>query len=286
MNPRIFLNNDFENKNLGKEIRASPSSSISPASPDEEFKNRALSFLKGINTGSVSMPNKLVPEALQFVTNDLDLPPVCIRNSEESVELLKVQVWVTQGIIKKSYQHCLQSIENVPCPDRPWINFNEYPGKVIPSPIKDQMNIEFREQHSYLDPKLTLSKIVNLREDLIVLLQKVTNFDPVTLAIGLTCFDRLLNMNLVNKINRKLYAAVCILLSFKFIEETHLDEVKSMKEKMLNFFYQMDKHDLLTTQMILESEFRVYSYLNFSMHLAMGEIKSNLDFIKLRALVF
>ena len=89
-------------------------------------------------------------------------------------------------------------------------------------------------------------------------------------------------MNLVNKSNRKLYAAGCVLLAFKFIEETHLDETRNMKDNLITQLYLMDKHDLLTTQSILEAEFSVYSYLNFSMHLSYETIKNNLTYIQTR----
>ena len=136
--------------------------------------------------------------------------------------------------------------------------------------------------HPYLDPKLTLSKLANLREDIISTVFKTCDFDPVTLAIAFTCFDRLLNMNLLNKTNRKLYAAVCVLLAFKFMEETHLDETRGKEKILLDQLYHMDKNDLLTAQMILEAEFSVYSYLHFTIHFEFDEIKNNLAYIQNR----
>ena len=301
VSPKVVPNNSHENKNIchtqpptphGSHtplLRAPSDSHISLSSLsghsdfEEIFKDRAVRFLKSISTGP-TLSNKLSqsPETLQLVPGDTDSYPLCTRTQEESVEIGKVQAWVTSGVIKKSYQHCLQITEFLPYPDRPWINLSEYPGRVIPSPIKDQMNIEFRELHPYLDTKLTLSQIVNLREDLIAQVCKAGDFDPVTLAIGFTCFDRLLNMNLVNKTNRKLYASVCVLLAFKFTEKTNLDEYKSSQKKLLDYLYHMDKHDLLTTRMIFETEFSVYSYLNFSMHLTYEEIRNHLEYIKSR----
>ena len=142
------------------------------------------------------------------------------------------------------------------------------------------MNEEFSTLYSFLDPKLTLSKLVNLREDLISKVWKNVGFEPVTLALGLTCFEALLNMNLVNKKNRKLFAAVCILLAFKFIEEHHLDEVKVKKEMLFRELYHMDKHDLLTKKILLEAEFCVYSYLNFSVFRPFDEIKETLLYVE------
>jgi Cyclin, N-terminal domain len=287
------MNNRFENKNPVKEtISKSDSKSSSDqrtgdknhSNQEDLFKDRAISFLKSINTGSPVVVGKSAPppEPLQLVPSDTNPNPGFIRNQEEDLEIGKVQAWVTSGVIKKSYRHCIKNRKFLPCSDRPWINLNDYPGKIIPSPIKDEMNDEFSQLHPYLDSKLTLSKLVNLREDLITKVWKTCEFDPVTLAIGLTCFDRLLNMNLVNKTNRKLYAAVCVLLAFKFIEETHLDETRGKKKVLLDQLYHMDKNDLLTARMILEAEFSVYSYLNFSIHLRYKDIRDNLNHIQAR----
>ena len=285
--PLTPINNSSENKNPSMaSTQQSLTKVIIPAqekknlNKEEIFRDRAISFLKGIKTGSPELSSKTIgiPEPLQLVPSDTNLNPVIMRNQEEDLEICKVQAWVTSGVIKKSYQHCILE-EFVPCTERSWINLNEYPGRIIPSPIKDEMNNEFKQSYPFLDAKLTLSKLVNLREDLITEVWKQGNYDPVTLAIGFTLFDRLLNMNLVNKENRKLYAAVCVLLAFKLIEETHLEEIKESKSQLMQQLYRMDKHDYLTARMILETEFSVYSYLNFSLHLKHDDIKDNLSYI-------
>lgn len=286
---RQMMNNMLENTGAKPPRRESQylkrSSMPAPGekgSGDDVFNDRALQFLKNINTGSPNTLPKTLPllEPLQLVPSDTNPKPGFVRNQEEDIEICKVQTWVTSGVVKKSYKHCINNCTNAfAFTDRPWINLNEYPGRIIPSPIKDQLNEEFRSLYSHLDPKLTLSKLVNLREDLIEKVWKECGFDPVTLAIGLSYFDRLLNMNLVNKRNRKLYAAVCALLAFKFIEENHLHEIEGKKKMLMDHLYHMDKHDLLTTKMILEAEFSIYSYLNFSMHIKYEEIRDNFIYI-------
>lgn len=247
---------------------------------EDNFKSRAISFLKSITTSPVIIPrNQPSPEPLLLVPCETSLQLGIERTSEEDIQIGKVQAWITSGIIKKSYKHCL-TCSIILNSDRPHINLNEYPGRIIPSPIKQSMNEEFSSLYSFLDSKLTLSKLVNLREDLITKVWKNINFEPATLALGLTCFEALLNMNLVNKKNRKLFAAVCILLAFKFIEENHLDEVKLKKEQLFKELYYMDKHDLLTKKILLEAEFCVYSYLNFSVFRDFEEIKETLLYIE------
>ena len=247
---------------------------------EENFKSRAISFLKSITTSPVIIPrNQPSPEPLLLIPCETTPQLGIERTSEEDIQIGKVQAWITSGIIKKSYKHCL-ACSIIPKSNRPIINLNEYPGRIIPSPIKQSMNEEFSAVYSFLDSKLTLSKLVNLREDLISKVWKNVDFEPMTLALGLTCFEVLLNMNLVNKKNRKLFAAVCVLIAFKFIEEHHLDEVKTKKEMLFKEFYHMDKHDLLTKKMILEAEFCVYSYLNFSVFRPFDEIKETLLYIQ------
>lgn len=253
-------------------------------SQSDQFRQRALSFLTNITTGSSKSSEKknVLPEPLNLIPCSSTFALSRVRNQEEDDEICKVQAWVTSGVIKKSYSHCL-SIHSFNFPNgRVFINIDEYPGRIMSGSGKEKLNNEFSALHPYLESKLTLSKLSNLREDIIFQVWKVCEFDLVTLAVGFTLFDRLLAMNLVNKINRKLYAAVCVLLSFKFIEETHLDEIYKKQSELLTQLYRMDKRDLLTPQTILESEFSVYAYLNFSIHLEYQEFKYNLEYIKKR----
>jgi hypothetical protein len=63
-----------------------------PVNQEDMFKDRAISFLKGINTGSPVLKSKAStpPEPLQLVPNDN--PSVrFVRNQEELTEIGKVQ---------------------------------------------------------------------------------------------------------------------------------------------------------------------------------------------------
>lgn len=73
------------------------------------------------------------------------------------------------------------------------INLAEYPPYLKDSPIKDALNTEFREQFPFLDSSLTLSQLVNVREDLIEKLCSENSLDTYTLAIAFSYFDRLIN---------------------------------------------------------------------------------------------
>lgn len=265
-----------------KSLQQSTASNSPPMrkSSDESYKSRAISFLKAISTGSPVIVARSGPaiEPLHLVPCEGNNHLKIERTQEEDIQLGRIQAWITSGVIKKSYKHCLEWNFSMPA-DRPWIDLNAYPGRLVPSHQKEKLNEEFSLCHPFLDPKLTLSKLLNLREDLISHVWKNVDFDPVTLAIGLTCFVRLLNLNLINKKNRKLYASVCIFLAFKFIEESQSEETKTKKESLLKKLYSMDKYDLLNAKMILDAEFRVYSYLNFSIHLSADEFRSTYEYI-------
>ena len=250
-------------------------------SQEAHFRERALNFLRSITSNSSKPCNIL------FLSNPLHLIPCestphlgITRTQEEQFEISKIQAWVTSGVIKKSYKHCLSIHFNLIPKDRNLIQVVEYPGYIVPSPIKDKLNEDFAYLHPHLEPELTLSKLSNLREDLIFKVWKKCELDPATLAVGLTCFDRLLDLNLVNKINRKLFAAACVLLAYKFLEENHVEEVKEKYKELISQLYHMDKKDLLTTKIIYEAEFTVYAYLNFSIHFELSEISENLKYVK------
>lgn len=265
-------------------VRKTVAGGLGGMKKNDEYYTRALTFLTNIVTGASKIPEKKnqVLEPLMLVPSSSVFSQSRIRNQEENDEICKIQAWVTSGVIKKSYRHCLNTRNfYIPC-GRVLIDVSEYPGRIYSGSGKDRMNSEFSGMHTHLESKLTLSKLSNLREDLIFGVWQECNFDIVTLAVGFTLFDRLLDMNLVNKINRKLYASVCVLLAFKFIEETHLEEVTEKKTELIKKLYHMDKRDLLTPQMIFEAEFSVYAYLNFSVHLEYEEFKGNLEYIKNR----
>lgn len=82
---------------------------------------------------------------------------------------------------------------------------------------------------------------------------------------------RLILKNIVNKSNRKLYGAVCILLAFKFNEETHLVESKLRLQQLMKAMQGLDKTDALSASELKLVEFTVYSYLDFSLLLCVEE---------------
>ena len=183
--------------------------------------------------------------------------------------------WISSsGRIKVSYAQFL----NPSCTTldiQKLVNFEDYPPCLRPGPMKDLYNERFKAQHFFIEPKLTLSKIVNLREDFIINICKILNIEACTIALAWSYFERLLHMNLVNKLNRKLYGGCCLLLAYKFNEETHLEESKVKLQSLMNAIYALDKNDELTTKDLINAELRVYASLEFSLKMDISDYKES-----------
>jgi len=116
---------------------------------------------------------------------------------------------------------------------------------------------------------------VNLREDLIFKICKGLDIEACTISIAWSYYIRLLSMNLITKYNRKLYAAVCALLAYKFYEETHLNGSKDKQEALIKAFKEMDTHDTLEIKDIMNAEFEVYASLGFNLLIPIEEFQKN-----------
>lgn len=176
---------------------------------------------------------------------------------------------------KISYKRCLSSQWEA----EQYLTLNDYPPYLRDSPIKDSMNAEFRENFPYLDPKLTLSQLLNLREELIQIVCRKCEVKACTLAIAFAYFEYLLNCSLVTKGNRKLYAAVCVLLAYKFEEETHLVASQSQMKVLVKGLHGVDKQDMLGQKSLFLAEFEVYVYLNFKLQLEYEQFEAHYQHI-------
>lgn len=77
----------------------------------------------------------------------------------------------------------------------------------------------------------------------------------------------------MTKNNRKITAAACLLLAFKFNEETHLSHSRECLKKLLRTLGVLVAGDSAVKD-ILRTEFEVYSALNFTLFLPMGSYES------------
>jgi len=217
-------------------------------SPGEHlFLNRALDFLSNIKTEQDSSHAS---------------PPKSNCSRE----------WVTSsGSVARSYKESLSK----PASSVSSVDLCDVPSYIQDCALKDYLNKEFLERHPQLQPRLTLSKIVNLREELILKFCKDMNLEACTVALAWNCFHRLLAKNLVVKQNRKLYSAACLLLAFKFMEETHSEDSKARMRYLIKALYRLDKKRIIEAKDILRAEFKVYSYLDFCLFVNIEDYQSD-----------
>ncbi|KAJ3341609.1 CDK5 and ABL1 enzyme substrate 1 [Gonapodya sp. JEL0774] len=85
---------------------------------------------------------------------------------------------------------------------------------VRPSDLKKELNDQFRLTHPNIDESLTLSQIRNLKKKLVDVSEEM-DLDLSCVAQSFVYFEKLILKDKVNKGNRRLVAAICLLLALK-----------------------------------------------------------------------
>ncbi|KAM9752892.1 CDK5 and ABL1 enzyme substrate 2-like isoform 2-T2 [Menidia menidia] len=100
---------------------------------------------------------------------------------------------------------------------------------VKPSDLKKDMNGTFKEKFPHI--KLTLSKIRSLKREMRAVSEECS-LQPVTIAMAFVYFEKLVLQGHLNKQNRKLVAAACVLLAAKISSDLRKPEVKQLIDKL------------------------------------------------------
>ncbi|XP_078111755.1 CDK5 and ABL1 enzyme substrate 2 isoform X2 [Sander vitreus] len=100
---------------------------------------------------------------------------------------------------------------------------------VKPSDLKKDMNETFKEKFPHI--KLTLSKIRSLKREMGAMSEDC-GLQPVTIAMAFVYFEKLVLKGRLNKHNRKLVAAACVLLAAKISSDLRKPEVKQLIDKL------------------------------------------------------
>lgn len=132
---------------------------------------------------------------------------------------------------------------------------------VRPPHLKQQLNEQFALKHPDIPRGLTLSKIRAIKRELLSFAQE-QDCELSTVALAHVYFEKLVLRNVVNKFNRKLMAAVSLVLAAKWNEP----KVTS------NIFQMVEKHYAIPRAVIFRSEFSVYVELSFRLQLAPSEV--------------
>ncbi|XP_075954888.1 CDK5 and ABL1 enzyme substrate 2 [Anarhichas minor] len=100
---------------------------------------------------------------------------------------------------------------------------------VKPSDLKKNMNETFKEKFPHI--KLTLSKIRSLKREMRAMSDDC-GLQPVTIAMAFVYFEKLVLQGCLNKQNRKLVAAACVLLAAKISSDLRKPDVKQLIDKL------------------------------------------------------
>ncbi|KAJ3312080.1 hypothetical protein HDU76_002968 [Blyttiomyces sp. JEL0837] len=125
-----------------------------------------------------------------------------------------------------------------------------------PADIKRELNEHFRETHPMVDSMLTLSNIRNLKARLMSIAQ-AQNIELSSVACAYVYFEKLVLKNYVTKANRKLIAAVCLLLAVKINDpkETKYSKLLEVTENVLE----------VPAKEVYQHEFAVFVALEFTL---------------------
>ncbi|XP_061760277.1 CDK5 and ABL1 enzyme substrate 2 isoform X2 [Nerophis ophidion] len=128
---------------------------------------------------------------------------------------------------------------------------------VKPSDLKKDMNETFREKFPHI--KLTLSKIRSLKREM----QSVGEdfgLQPATIAMAFVYFEKLVLQGRLNKQNRKLVSAACILLAAKISSDLKKQEVKHLIDKLEERF-RISRRELITFEFTILVALEMALYL-------------------------
>ncbi|XP_048878999.1 CDK5 and ABL1 enzyme substrate 2-like [Brienomyrus brachyistius] len=115
---------------------------------------------------------------------------------------------------------------------------------VKPSDLKKDMNETFRERFPHI--KLTLSKIRSLKREMRTVSEEC-GLQPVTVAMAFVYFEKLVLQGRLNKQNRKLVAAACVLLAAKISSDLRKPDVRLLIDKLEERF-RINRRELIALE--------------------------------------
>lgn len=115
---------------------------------------------------------------------------------------------------------------------------------VKPSDLKKDMNETFKEKFPHI--KLTFSKIRSLKREMRSVSEEC-GLQPVTIAMAYVYFEKLVLQGRLNKHNRKLVSAACVLLAAKISSDLKKQEVKQLIDRLEERF-RINRKELISLE--------------------------------------
>jgi hypothetical protein len=137
------------------------------------------------------------------------------------------------------------------------------------SVLEHELNRHFLSKHGkHLEPSITLTKIRSIKSQLIQVALEC-RLELGSVALAFVYFEKLILARIVNKSNRKVIAAACLLLAVKAHDLKSIDFaqlVRSMS-RLLN----------ILPGSVTRSEFPVFASLHFELHLSQDDYVPHLE---------
>ncbi|KAL2913366.1 hypothetical protein HK105_207111 [Polyrhizophydium stewartii] len=137
-----------------------------------------------------------------------------------------------------------------------------------PSEIKRELNEHFKETHPGIDATVTLSQIRSLKAKLLEI-GLMQDLELSSIASAYVYFEKLVIRGVVNKANRRLMGAVCLLLAVKVNDPKDANYAKLLES--------VDRVLDISPKEVYSQEFSVYAALEFTLFLPLWEIRPHLD---------
>jgi hypothetical protein len=167
--------------------------------------------------------------------------------------------------LRQGVHHTVLRLESYQVSIIPWVR---------PRRLKEELNDQFRDSHPEIHPALTLSKLRNLKNELLELVNNIEKLDVITVAIGWVYFEKLVLKDRVRKANRKLIAGACLILAYKFHQEEPGEEESNLSivKDLAAAIKKLDRSDRLDISSLMAAEFMAFVWLEFGLHLDRREV--------------